>query len=119
MHVAVPVRAFAYGFPRAAAQDFANLCASSRAAEKIRRQKRGHEYAAAQLVRLGAPVPRAGGDPALWLRDALLAVGAQNVGHSGPHRYVFRLGRNRREREGIRLGLDRHPYPKRPDPARP
>ncbi|MFI6658036.1 hypothetical protein ACIBL8_21235 [Streptomyces sp. NPDC050523] len=94
---------------------------NSRAAQKIRRQEQGHEYAAAQHIRLGAPVPRAGADPALWLRDALLAVGARNVRHAGPHRYVFRLGRKRREREGIRLGIDRRPYPKcpDPDPARP
>ncbi|WP_256122549.1 hypothetical protein [Streptomyces sp. LUP47B] len=31
-------------------------------------------------------------------------------------RYVFRLGRSRREREQIKLGLPaRRPYPKRPD----
>ncbi|MDQ0904053.1 hypothetical protein QFZ22_000038 [Streptomyces canus] len=94
---------------------------NSRAAQKIRRQEQGHEYAAAQLIRLGASAPQAGSDPVLCLRDALLAVGARNVRHAGPHRYVFRLGRNRRERESIRLGIDRRPYPKRPDhdPVRP
>ncbi|MCX5097644.1 hypothetical protein OOK36_55410 [Streptomyces sp. NBC_00365] len=41
---------------------------------------------------------------------------------STEHRYVFRLGRTRREREDIKLGLPaRYPYPKRPDaePAAP
>ncbi|MET9513105.1 hypothetical protein ABZX62_32440 [Streptomyces flavidovirens] len=36
---------------------------------------------------------------------------------STEHRYVFRLGRTRREREEITLGLPGlRPYPKRPDP---
>ncbi|MGA5508963.1 hypothetical protein [Streptomyces umbrinus] len=90
---------------------------NGKAAQKIRKQEQGHEYAAAQLIRLGAPVPRAGSDPALWLREALLAVGARNIRHAGPHRYVFRLGRNRRERNSIELGIEPGPYPKRPDPA--
>lgn len=89
---------------------------NDRAAQKIRRQEQGHEYAEAALIALGAPVPRAGGDPGLWLRDALAAVGAQNVRHRGPHRYVFRLGANRRQREAVRLGLPSVvPYPKQPD----
>ncbi|WP_260608966.1 hypothetical protein [Streptomyces sp. WAC 01325] len=88
-----------------------------RAAQKVRRQEQGHEYAEAQLIALGAPVPRAGFNGAAWLREALVAVGARNVRHRGAHRYVFRLGRSRREREQVKLGLPaRQPYPKRPDP---
>ncbi|WP_254401029.1 hypothetical protein [Streptomyces sp. AC555_RSS877] len=88
-----------------------------RAAQKIRRQEQGCEYAAAQLVVLGAPRPRPGCDPALWLREALAAVGARNIRHRGAHRFVFRLGRTRREREEIELGLPAaRPYPKQPDP---
>lgn len=88
-----------------------------RTAQKARRQEQGHEYAEAQLIALGAPVPRAGCDRAVWLREALVAVGARNVRHRGAHRYVFRLGRTRREREEIKLGLPaRRPYPKYPDP---
>ncbi|MFI2415170.1 hypothetical protein [Streptomyces sp. NPDC018947] len=64
-----------------------------RTAQKIRRQEQGHEYAAAQLIALGAPRPRPGCDPARWLREALAAVGARNVRHRGAHRWVFRLGR--------------------------
>ncbi|MEH0572763.1 MULTISPECIES: hypothetical protein [Streptomyces] len=88
-----------------------------RAAQKIRRQEQGHQYAEAQLIALGAPVPRAGCNPAVWLREALVAVGARNVRHRGAHRYVWRLGRSRREREQIKLGLPaQRPYPKQPDP---
>ncbi|MER5698865.1 hypothetical protein ACWDBO_45090 [Streptomyces mirabilis] len=69
------------------------------------------------MIALGAPRPQPGCDPAIWLREALAAVGARNVRHRGAHRYVFRLGRTRREREEIKLGLPaRHPYPKCPDP---
>ncbi|WP_263495216.1 hypothetical protein [Streptomyces sp. PSKA30] len=36
---------------------------------------------------------------------------------STEHRYVFRLGRTRREREEIKLGLPvLRPHPKHPDP---
>lgn len=89
---------------------------NDRAAQKVRSQERGHEYVEAALIALGAPVPRAGGDPSAWLRDAQVAVGVRNVRHRGAHRYVYRLGRTRRERERIRLGLPSlRPYPKRPD----
>ncbi|MDG4857075.1 hypothetical protein P8605_02690 [Streptomyces sp. T-3] len=88
-----------------------------RTAQKIRRQEQGHEYAEAQLVALGAPALRGGCSPSVWLQKALVAVGARNVRHRGAHRYVFRLGRSRREREQIKLGLPaRRPYPKVPDP---
>ncbi|MGI5414167.1 hypothetical protein ACQEV9_46210 [Streptomyces chartreusis] len=90
-----------------------------RAAQKIRRREQGHEYAAAQLVALGAPRPRPGGDPARWLAEALAAVGARNIRHRGAHRFLYRLGRTRREREEIELGLPAlRPYPKCPDPDR-
>ncbi|MFF2936321.1 hypothetical protein [Streptomyces mirabilis] len=58
-----------------------------------------------------------GRGPALWLREALAAVGARNIRHRGAHRFVFRLGRTRREREEIELGIPAsRPYPKQPDP---
>ncbi|MFF7534543.1 hypothetical protein ACFZB2_36400 [Streptomyces bobili] len=88
-----------------------------RTAQKIRRQEQGCEYAAARLIALGAPQPRPGCDPALWLRESLAAVGARNIRHRGAHRFVFRLGRTRREREEIKLGITAsRPYPKQPDP---
>lgn len=88
-----------------------------RTAQKIRRQEQGYEYATAQLLALGAPRPRTGCDPARWLHEALAAIGARNVRHRGAHRWVFRLGRTRREREDIKLGVPSlPPYPKCPDP---
>lgn len=105
------------GFSGCPLQESANSPASDRTAQKIRRQEQGHQYAEAQLIALGAPVPRAGCNPAVWLREALVAVGARNVRHRGAHRYVWRLGRSRREREQIKLGLPtQRPYPKQPDP---
>ncbi|MGW3313619.1 hypothetical protein ACWDG9_44445 [Streptomyces sp. NPDC001073] len=96
---------------------FANLRASDRTAQKIRRQEQGHKYAEAKLIAHEALVPRAGCDRAVWLQAALIAVGARNVRHRGAHRHVFRLGRNHREREEIKLGLPaQRPYPKHPDP---
>ncbi|MFB8290197.1 Mom family adenine methylcarbamoylation protein [Kitasatospora purpeofusca] len=89
---------------------------NARMLQKVRRQEQGHEYAERLLTRLGAPAPRAGADPKEWLREALVAVGARNQRHRGVHRYVYRLGRNRRERENIRLGLPTSgTFPKTPD----
>jgi hypothetical protein len=78
---------------------------NERMAQKVRRQEQGHEYAEQLLIRHGAPALRAGVDPKVWLREALVAVGARNLRHRGVHRYVYRLGRSRRDRESIRLGL--------------
>lgn len=84
--------------------------------QKVRRQEQGHEYAERLLLGLGAAPIRADADPRAWLREALEAVGAQNLRHRGVHRYVYRLGKSRRERESIRLGLSAgDPYPKVPD----
>ena len=89
---------------------------NARAAQKVRAQEQGHEYVEARLIALGARPMRAGQDAGSWLRDALSVVGATRLRHRGAHRYVFRLGRNRREREQVALGLpDRRPYPKRID----
>ncbi|MGW6145657.1 Mom family adenine methylcarbamoylation protein, partial [Streptomyces sp. NPDC055140] len=89
---------------------------NERMAQKVRRQEQGHEYAEKLLIRLGAPALRAGVDPKVWLREALEVVGARNLRHHGVHRYVYRLGGSRRERESIRLGLPTYDsYPKSPD----
>ncbi|MGW7261341.1 hypothetical protein [Streptomyces sp. NPDC054834] len=74
-------------------QESANLRASERAAQKIRRREQGHQYAEAQLIALGAPVPKAGCDPAVWLRGALAAVGARNVRHRGALRFYGQFQR--------------------------
>lgn len=89
---------------------------NERMAQKVRRQEQGHEYAERLLVGMGAPALRTGADPKIWLREALVAVGARSQRHRGVHRYVYRLGRNRREWESIRLGLPTvGAFPKKPD----
>lgn len=91
---------------------------NDRAAQKVRRQEQGHEYVEQKLVAFGASVRRAGQSPTAWLRQALADVGVRRLRHRGAHRYVFRLGRNRRERERIPLGHKQlMPYPKQPDAA--
>ncbi|MEV7775380.1 hypothetical protein [Kitasatospora sp. NPDC086791] len=91
---------------------------NDRSAQKVRRQEQGCEYVQERLARLGASPLRAGTDPRAWLRRALDEVGARTVRHRGAHRYVFRLGATRREREAVRLGVPALPaYPKRPDLA--
>jgi hypothetical protein len=91
---------------------------NGRAMQKVRRQEQGHDHVEQRLIALGAAVLLAGQDPALWLRGALEDIGARRLRHRGNHRYVFRLGRNRRERERIRLGLPEIPlYPKHLDLA--
>ncbi|MFE2603639.1 hypothetical protein ACFXI6_52230 [Streptomyces mirabilis] len=74
-------------------QESANPLASERTAQKIRRQEQGHQYAQEQLIALGAPRPRPGCDPAIWLREALASVGARNVRHRGAHRFCRQLTR--------------------------
>jgi hypothetical protein len=91
---------------------------NSRSAQKVRAQEQGHESVERRLIALGARPPRPGQDPAAWLREALEDLGACRLRHRGNHRYVFRLGRNRRERERIRLGMPvGTAYPKLPDAA--
>jgi hypothetical protein len=89
----------------------------ARSAQKIRRQERGHEHVQARLVALGASPRRPGDDPARWLAHALGQVDARRVEHGGCHRYVFPLGRNRRERARVLIGLAARAYPKTTDPA--
>ena len=89
---------------------------NARAQSKVRRQEQGHEYVETRLIALGAPVPHPGQDMARWLAAALDAVHARRVRHRGNHRYVFRLGTTRRDREAVTLGLPTVPaYPKQPD----
>lgn len=89
---------------------------AARSAQKVRRQERGHDYVERRLVALGAPVPRAGTDPAVWLHDALDAVGAVRQRHGGCHRYAFALGRTTRERRSVDIAGQRGRYPKRDGP---
>jgi hypothetical protein len=85
--------------------------------QKVRRQEQGHEYVERRLIALGARARCVGENPAAWLGQTLHDLRAQRFRHRGPHRYVFRLGRNRRERERIALGLPVTAYPKQIDAA--
>ncbi len=85
---------------------------SARAAQKIRKQERGHEYAERQLIALGARPPRAGESPASWLAVALGEVKARRIGHPGNHRYAFPIGTDRRQRAAVRIAPRPGPYPK-------
>lgn len=74
------------------------------ALKKIRTHEKGWQYAEQGLVDCGAR-PRRGGEGASeWLAEVRLALGVRSLRHRGVHRYVFRLGKNRREREAIRIG---------------
>lgn len=86
---------------------------NARAAQKVRASEQGQAYVTARLTALGASAPRQGQDPGEWLRTALAATGAAQVRHRGAHRYLFPLGRTRRDRARIRLGFTALPgYPK-------
>ena len=83
-----------------------------RALAKIRAQHTGHRYAERVLEGLGAAPITEADDPALWLRQALVAVGAVNVRHPGNHRYCLTLG-GRRNAWHLALA----PHPARPTRA--
>ena len=84
---------------------------SDRAAQKVRKQERGHEYAERRLIAMGARPMRASQSPAVWLAEALDDVGARRVSHPGNHRYAFRVG-SRRQRAAVRIAMEPVPYPK-------
>lgn len=88
-----------------------------RALQKVRKQEQGHEYVERLLVAHGATPLRAYQQPAAWLKQALAEIGARTIRHRGNHRYVFRLGRTRRERDGIDLAYRSSPFPKLADAA--
>lgn len=78
-----------------------------RALAKIRAQHTGHRYAERVLEDLGARPITDDDDPTLWLRHALVTVGAVNVRHPGNHRYCLTLGGRR---NAWHLALAPHPY---------
>lgn len=85
---------------------------SPRAMQKIRRQERGHAYAEAQLVALGARPRRAGEPPAAWMAAAAADIGVRYIRHPGKHRYACPLGTNRRDRAAVVIDPRPRPYPK-------
>lgn len=85
---------------------------SRRSLAKVRRQERGNEYAARQLVHLGAP-PRGFGEcPEAWVARIHTSPGFRRVRHPGNLAYVFGLTAKAR-----RLIQNRHagglPYPRK------
>jgi hypothetical protein len=85
---------------------------SDRAAQKIRQQDCGHEYAERQLIALGARPRRAGENPASWLASVLASVQARKIRHPGNHRYAFPRG-TRRQRSTVTIAPRRAAYPKK------
>lgn len=86
---------------------------SSRAAAKVRGLERGHEYAERQLVEWGASARTPDDDSTAWLRSALTAAGVRRIRHPGNHRYLFRVGRTRAERNRVLVAMSPAPYPKK------
>jgi len=86
-------------------------CLPERSACKVTGGERGRGGVIARLVKLGAPPPRPGDDPTIWLRVALTFVGAVEFDHPGNYRYAFRLG-SRRQRRRVRVtGVADRPHP--------
>lgn len=90
---------------------------NARSAQKVRSQQRGHEHVEAKLCSLGATPMAAEDEPARWLAHALVQLGVTRIRHNGNHRYLFRLGVTRRQRQAVRLGLPGGAYPKVRDAA--
>jgi hypothetical protein len=86
---------------------------SPRSMQKVRSGERGVEYVERQLVALGAP--EMAGDRTRWMRHALEVIGARSLRHPGNHRFIFKLGRDRREQRQVLCPLPALPYPKRAD----
>ncbi len=85
---------------------------SERAISKIRGGEQGREYAAAQLLELGAPARAPGEAAEAWIKRALAAMGAERRRHVGNFVYAFGL-----DADAHRAVRDRNaplePYPKR------
>ena len=86
---------------------------SPRAMQKIRSGEKGSEYVARQLVGFGAP--EMSGDRTRWMHAALATIGARTFRHPGNHRFIFKLGRDRREQRQVLCPLPSLAYPKRAD----
>lgn len=85
---------------------------NGRTAQKIRRGEPGHQAAEQRLVSLGARARTPGQDARAWLREALDTIHATRIRHHGPHRYAFPLGKTRKDRDRITIGIPRAPYPR-------
>ncbi len=92
----------------------------ARSANKITGRERGWRGVVRRLVRLGAPEPKPGENPADWLAKALKFLGAIEFDHPGNYRFAFRLG-SRRQRRRVRVEgvTDAYPTHRAPSVAVP
>jgi hypothetical protein len=90
---------------------------NARSLQKVRGCEARGEAVVRRLVDLGARAPGRGVGDARWLADALDQVGAYRIRHRGCHRYAFRLGLTRRDREAIRIAPEAREYPRVLDAA--
>lgn len=84
---------------------------SERTLSKIRTGEPGADAGERHLITLGARTRRAGEDPRIWLREALVDVGVRKIRHPGNHRYAWPLGTARQRRQQL-IALERTAYPK-------
>jgi hypothetical protein len=90
---------------------------NARSLQKVRAGEDRADAVVRRLVGLGATIPTPHEEMGSWLREALDQVGAYRARHRGCHRYVFRLGATRREREAVRIALPPLGYPQQLDEA--
>lgn len=83
---------------------------SNRSLQKVRAQERGAAGVERSLVALGATPREAAEEPSVWLRTALVAVGAHRFRHGGMHRYVLTTPRARGHR-GVCIAVGSQRYP--------
>ncbi|MFF4733774.1 hypothetical protein ACFY3M_53145 [Streptomyces mirabilis] len=89
---------------------------NERTAQKIRRQEQGHQYAQEQLIALGAPRPRPGCDPAIWLREAPRSAPAMSATAARIATYSGSAEPAASGRRSISACPPDTQYPKCPDP---
>lgn len=87
---------------------------NKRAKQKVRKQERGHAHVERKLVAHGARPMRAGEKPAVWLAEAIAAIGGTSLRHRGSYRYCFAIG-TRSQRRRVRIHGAPLPYPKERD----
>lgn len=94
---------------------------SDRAAQKIRKQERGWQYAVEQLIHAGAPCPdrdalASPAWPRLWLKMVLPLV-TRKLRHPGNFRYVWALKHRNRKHLRLPSGLSLESLPPYPKPT--
>lgn len=88
---------------------------SPRTLSKIRAQDRGADYAARQVLTLGAEPRRSGEEPAAWLDRVLAQPPFERLTHPGCNAFVF--GMDKTTTAAIRTRTGSLPYPQPPRAA--